>query len=297
MTALLAALAGAALVAGLVLVVAGVTVVDDDARPQRNDRRRFQRQASVRRTSGSGALSRPRIALAVGAGAVAWLLTGWPVAGLIVALTVWGLPIVLSTSRVAAAGIDRVEALEEWTRRLSDVLVVGVGLEQAITATVRTCPAPIESEVSALAARIAARWPTEDALRAFADDLDDATGDLVCAALILGAAKRGDGLARVLQDLAESVAADVRGRRQIEADRAKPRASARMVTLLSIGALVFFGLGGRFFAPYSTPLGQLILLVLLSCYGLLLWWLRRMAEIQPATRILGSQLRGRVGRR
>ena len=44
--------------------------------------------------------------------------------------------------RTAAAAIDRVEAVEEWTRRLSDVLVVGVGLEQAIAATVRTCPAP-----------------------------------------------------------------------------------------------------------------------------------------------------------
>ena len=51
-------------------------------------------------------------------------------------------------------------------------------------------------------------------------------GDLVAANLILGARRRGAGLASVLEGLAESVAADVRARRQVEADRAKPRATA-----------------------------------------------------------------------
>jgi Flp pilus assembly protein TadB len=286
MTALLAALAGAALVAGLVLVVAGVTVVDDDARPQRSDRPRFQRRGSVRRTPGAGALSRPRIALAVGAGAVAWLLTGWPVAGLILALTVWGLPIVLSTSRVAAAGIDRVEALEEWTRRLSDVLVVGVGLEQAITATVRTCPAPIESEVSALAARIAARWPTEDALRAFADDLDDATGDLIAASLILGARRRGPGLARVLVAIADAVAEEVAMRRKVEAERAKPRATARAVTLITLGVVAVGALNGTYLAPYGTPLGQLVLAMITLGFVGALGWMRALTLSTPEPRFL-----------
>ena len=53
----------------------------------------------------------------------------------------------------------------------------------------------------------------------FADDLDDATGDLVAANLILGARRRGGGVASVLESLAESVAADVQARRAIEADR------------------------------------------------------------------------------
>ncbi|MEI2811934.1 MAG: hypothetical protein V9F00_17630 [Nocardioides sp.] len=85
----------------------------------------------------------------------------------------------------------------------------------------------------ACVARLRARWVTEDALRAFADELDDSTGDLVAANLILGARRRGAGLASVLEGLAESVAADVRARRQVEADRAKPRATARWVTLIS----------------------------------------------------------------
>ena len=68
----------------------------------------------------------------------------------------------------------------------------------------------------------------------FADDLDDATGDLVAANLILGARRRGAGLASVLESLAESVADDVRARRAIEADRAKPRTTARWVTIITV---------------------------------------------------------------
>ena len=56
-----------------------------------------------------------------------------------------------------------------------------------------------------LVARLRARWDTEEALRAFADELDDATGDLIAANLILGARRRGAGLASVLEGLAESV--------------------------------------------------------------------------------------------
>ena len=69
-------------------------------------------------------------------------------------------------------------------------------------------------EVGRLVARIRRTLvEPRDALRAFADDLDDATGDLVAAYLILGARRRGAGLASVLQGLAESVAADARALR------------------------------------------------------------------------------------
>ena len=88
------------------------------------------------------------------------------------------------------------------------------------------------------------------ALRALADDLDDATGDLVCAALILGGSA-WDGLARVLQDLAESVSPDVRGRRLIEARPGQTSALRPAWSPFVYRCLVFFGLGGRFFAP--TP--------------------------------------------
>ena len=292
MNTLIAALAGAMIVGGILLGIYGMiprpVPPPRPKGPPRSDRR-------VRWWRGLPAWQRWASIAALLAGLVIMVATGWVIAVPILPAAVLGLPALLMVTS-ADRQIARMDAIAEWTRNLAGVLTAGQGIEAAIQASLRSAPDAIRPEVGRLVGRMRSRWSTEQALRAFADDLDDATGDLVCAALILGAARRGDGLARVLHDLAESVSADVRGRRMIEADRAKPRASARMVTLLSIGALVFFGLGGRFFAPYATPLGQLILLTLLTCYGLLLWWLRRMAEIRPASRFLGSHANREVGR-
>ncbi|WP_246088102.1 type II secretion system F family protein [Nocardioides albertanoniae] len=222
------------------------------------------------------------------AGVLGWLVTGWLLALIIGPAAVIGLPYLLATSP-AKARIARLEALEEWSRSLSGVLTVGAGLEQALIATLRSTPAPIAGEVGRLAARLRARWRTEDALRAFADELDDATGDLVAANLILGSRRRGAGLSAVLDSLAESVAADVRARRQVEADRAKPRATARWVTIISATVLLVLALSGGYVEPYSTPLGQIILTILLAAYAALLVWMRRMAEGRPPPRILGNR--------
>ena len=223
------------------------------------------------------------VGLAVGIGVA--VVTGWLVAILVVPAAAVGLPALLAAPPETGK-IARLEAMAEWTRNLAGVLTVGVGLEQALVATLRSTPEPIKPEVSRLVARLRARWTTEDALREFADELDDATGDLVAAYLILGARRRGSGLASVLQGLAESVAEDVTVRRKIEADRAKPRASARNVTLITIAVLALLTLNGQFMAPYGTTVGQAILAVLLAAYAAALVWMRRMSVGQPLPRFM-----------
>ena len=257
MTALLPALAGALIVAGIIGVAVGLRKVPPRAPAPTKPRPGAGRVASLSR--------RTRILLLAGtaAGLLVAVLTGWVVAVLVVPAAAAGLPVLLSAPP-AAAKIDRLEAMEEWTRSLSGVLTAGVGLEQALIATLRSTPDPIRPEVTKLASRLRARWSTEDALRAFADDLDDATGDVIAANLILGARRRGTGLASVLDALAESVAADVRARREIEADRAKPRATARWVTIITVTVLAFLSLTGNYVAPFGTPLGQVLLAALLS---------------------------------
>ncbi|QLQ10081.1 MAG: type II secretion system F family protein [Nocardioidaceae bacterium] len=283
MIALIPALAGALIVAGIIGIVTGLRSTSTPPR-----------RAPSRRTRPLQDLDRRTRLLLLGSlagGVVAWLATGWTLAIVAVPVAAVGLPMLLSSGS-AAARIERLEAMEEWTRSLSGVLTVGVGLEQALVATLRSTPAPISAEVTRLVARLRARWVTEDALRAFADELDDSTGDLIAANLILGARRRGAGLASVLEGLAESVAADVRARRQVEADRAKPRATARWVTLISAGVLVILALSGTYVAPYRSPLGQVVLVTLLTAYVATLIWMKRMAVGRDLPRFLAPATGG-----
>lgn len=279
MIALVPALAGALIVAGIIGAVLGLRPTPVRVKPASHRVRRLQNLDRTTRMLLLGGL---------GAGVIAWLLTGWMLAVIAVPIATAGLPMLLSAGS-AASRIQRLEAMEEWTRSLSGVLTVGVGLEQALVATLRSTPAAITPEVTRLVARLRARWVTEDALRAFADELDDSTGDLIAANLILGARRRGAGLSSVLEGLAESVAADVRARRQVEADRAKPRATARWVTLISAGVLVILAVSGSYVAPYKSPFGQVILISLLSAYVATLAWMKRMALGRNLPRFLGTQ--------
>ncbi|MER7070665.1 type II secretion system F family protein [Terrabacter sp. NPDC000476] len=290
MTPLIPAVAGALVVAGLLGLVLGLRRRPvGSAAPRRRglpDSRgpRWLPMARVSRRS-------QRLILAgLATGVLAAALTGWVVEILIVPATLAGLPYLLSTPE-SASKIERLEAMEEWTRSLSGILTAGVGLEQALISTLRSTPEEIRPEVTRLASRLRARWSTERALRAFADELDDATGDLVAANLILGARRRGAGVASVLEALAESVAADVRARREIEADRAKPRSTARWVTIITIGVLGVLALTGDYIAPYATPFGQVILVALLSLYVATLIWMKRMAIGESLPRFIGAAAR------
>jgi len=279
-TPLLPALAGGLITIGILGIVVGLRPTAEPPRERHMSRGRV-----------AALTSRTRVLLLLGAGLglLGWAITGWVLALVIAPVAVIGLPALLSAPP-AATQINRLEAMEEWTRSLSGVLTVGIGLEQALVATLRSTPAPINAEVSRLVARLRARWDTETALRVFADELDDATGDLIAANLILGARRRGAGLASVLEGLAESVAADVRARRQVEADRAKARATARWVTLISASVLLVLALSGQYVEPYATAIGQVILVVLLSAYVATLIWMRSMATGKPLPRFLQARL-------
>jgi tight adherence protein B len=227
-----------------------------------------------------------RVLVALSAAGAAWALTGWPALAVAAAGAVLGLPAVVGAESHATAQIERVEAVEEWSRRVADILAIGVGLEQAIQTAARTAPAPIATEAATLGARLAARTPTENALRRFADEVSDPTADLVVAALVLASRRRGPGVATALTALAESVGEEVAARRRIEADRAKPRATARLVTVITVG-IVGVGLLNRGYTePYGTFLGQVVLTATLGFFAAALWWMHSMTRSAPADRLL-----------
>lgn len=275
---LAATLAGGFLAVGLVLAVAAVRGVPVDQNVPSLPRDPARHARISRRTA-------LLLAAGLAAGVLGWLITGWVLLILAGPAAVVVVPTLLS-GREAADRIARVEAMSEWTRSLAGVLTVGLGLKQALEASQRSAPPAIAPEVGRLVARLHARWPTEAAIRAFADDLNDATGDLIAANLLLAARRPGAGLSAILESLADSVAAEVRGRRQVEADRAKPRAAARWTTIISAAVLTILALTGTYTDPYRTPLGQVILVVLLAGYVAVLVWMNRMARGKQPPRLL-----------
>lgn len=283
MTALLAALSGALVAAGLAMFVFWLWPAEPEpARPRRGpslaDRVRRIPARTLWLSAGGGI-----------AGVLIAVVTGWWIAVFFLPVAAVGLP-VLIVGTPEKERIARMEALAEWTRGLAGVLSAGIGLEQALVAMLRSTPPAILPQVRALVGRMQTSWASEDALRAFADDLDDPTGDLVAAYLILGARRRGGSLATVLQSLADSVAEDVASRRQIEAERAKPRATMRWVTIITAGGLGLYALSGGM-AAYGSPLGQLALAAILALYALSMVWMKRMATPKTLPRIIGTAVR------
>ncbi|MEZ0093039.1 type II secretion system F family protein [Streptacidiphilus sp. EB129] len=283
-------LVGVAVVGGLVALVVfwrGTELPEETvaAAPRRTERL----VAGMRRRRLQGGL-------ALTGAAAAWLITGIPLSALLVPAIVFAVPWLLDSTRAHTGRIERLEALAEWTQRLADVLLLGVGLEQAIITSRRTAPAALERGITDLAGRLQSRWSPADALRAFADEFDDATADKVIAALLLRAADRGPGLAGALADLAESVREEVRQRRAIEADRAKHRATVRWLVVIILGVVAFGSLNRSYTAPYSTGLGQLVLALVALAFFAVVWWMRNLASHKPTPRFLEADRRSRTGR-
>lgn len=225
------------------------------------------------------------VALSALVGLVVTITTGWIVALFALPVAALLLPRVLIQPS-SNKEIVRLEALEEWVRALSGVLHAQSGLTGALIATLRSTPAPIYAEVELLVTRLQAQRPTPEALRAFADDLNDPTGDLIASALILGAEQSGAGLIGTLKPLAASVSKEVSVRRAVEADRGGPRQSARVMTLISVIALTVFLTMTEYGQAYADPFGQGILAIILTAYFGCLWWMYRMTQDKPAPRFL-----------
>ena len=95
----------------------------------------------------------------------------------------------------------------------------------------------------------------------------------------------------MLTAVADSVAEEVAMRRRVEAERAKPRTTARAVTLITLGVVAVGALNGTYLAPYGTALGQLVLaLVTLGFVGALAW-MRALTLTTPAARFLTGESR------
>ncbi|WP_206796980.1 type II secretion system F family protein [Amycolatopsis sp. MtRt-6] len=281
MTEFVLTLAGAGAGLGLTLAVLGIHGLEPNDVPAFRRGRRFLTWWSARRRSSA------RWAVACGAGALVWLVSSWPVAGLAIAAAGVFLPWLFGAGKVATERIERLEALEDWLRRLADVLRAGnAGLVGALQSSAHDAPPAISTEITTLGQRLRT-WDVADALLQFADDLDDQIGDAAAAGLCV-AYRQGTGTAELLTTLAKQIAADVAARRDAETERARRRFAARI--LLGLWAVMFVGFAAfgsdSYTSVYSSVGGQLVLAVVLGIVGAAVVWLRRLGVEPPAPRFL-----------
>ncbi|TDE00031.1 type II secretion system F family protein [Jiangella asiatica] len=223
----------------------------------------------------------------IGAGVATLALTRWPVAAIGGGLLVAFWPALFGGAREERGSIARLEGLASWTESLRDTIAGAVGLEQAIPATVYAASPSIQPQLRMLADRLRIRMPMPEALQRFADDLDDASADLVVSALILNARLRGPGLRQVLSSLADSARAELDMRQRVMAGRASTRRSVQIVVAVSLFFMVGLSLLNRdYVEPYSTPVGQIVLGVVILIFAVGFLWMRRLAKFEMPARFL-----------
>jgi Flp pilus assembly protein TadB len=228
---------------------------------------------------------KPLAAIATVVGLGVWLLSGWPVHGLLAAGVVLGLPWVWHPGGSGKVRIGRLEELAQWLQQVASLHAAGIALEQTIAASAPNAPAGLRGPVGQLAARLQVGWRPEDAYHAFAEDLEDGAADHVVMLLLSHARDRGAGLSGALKQLGKQVAEDTAMLRRVDAERASLRAEARWITVILVvlgTAVISSGMA----VPYQNPPGQAVLLIIGAGVVAVLGWMRRIAATAPDPRML-----------
>jgi tight adherence protein B len=228
-----------------------------------------------------------RTAVAALSATLVLVVTGWPVVAVGTVLLVFAWRGLSGGAAEERAAMRRLEGLAAWTESLRDTIAGAAGLEQAIPISIRAAAPMLRPHLRAMVDRLHTRMALPDALRLFADELDDPSADLVVAALILNARLRGPGLRDVLGALAVSAREELDMRRRVEAER---RSTRRSVQIVVITALVFAGLlvvfNPSYVEEYGSWLGQAVLVVVAGLFGAGFAWMRRLARFDKPTRLL-----------
>ncbi|WP_315098013.1 type II secretion system F family protein [uncultured Cellulomonas sp.] len=240
-------------------------------------------------TSGRNLVERlgRRTLVAGGVGLLVLVATSWPVAAVASAALVIAAPSLLGGAKAEREAMARLEGLATWTESLRDTIAGAVGLEQAIPATAYAASPAIRPQLRMVVDRLRVRTPLAVALRRLADDLDDPSADMVVAALILNAKLRGPGLRQVLTSLSESARAELEMRQRVTAGRSATRRSSQIVMVFSVGVIVLLtAINPDYVAPYDSPTGQVVLLVVVACFAGGFFWMKRLSGIDTPQRFL-----------
>ncbi|MGW7241695.1 type II secretion system F family protein [Streptomyces sp. NPDC054804] len=270
---------GVAAGGGLALLILAIRGLP--AKPDHEKQKANERAAELIRFAGQ------RGSLAAIIGLAVLLMTRWAVAGIAAGVLVFFWDKLFGGAAEERAAMKRVEALASWTESLRDTIAGAVGLEQAIPASARASAPILRPHLDALVDRLRSRTPLPDALQHLADEINDASADIIVAALILNARLRGPGLRQVLGALAKSSREEVDMRQRVMAQRASTRRSVQIVVAVSVAFVLGLAVFNRdFVSPYGTAVGQLVLALVCALFALGFWWLRKLSTIETPERFL-----------
>lgn len=229
-----------------------------------------------------------RLAIAGICGIIGGLLTGWPVAAVLIGAAGAAIPAALRRYGIQRRSVDRVEAIAAWADMLRDTMAGAAGLESALVATASMAPLAIRAEARQLAANLT-RQPLRQALREFSDSVADPTCDLVVAALLMAAEHQGRQLGELLGALAVAAREETAMRLRVEAERARIRSDLQIIVLTVVGFMaVLLFVDRAYYAPYDSPTGQLVLAAVSAVFVTAFLLLLRLARGAPAIRLLSS---------
>lgn len=227
--------------------------------------------------------------VAVLAGTVVGVVTGWPVAAVLAGLAAAAAPRLLSGGRDRRQQVARTEAIAAWAESVRDTMAAAAGLEEAIAATAVAPPEPIGREVRRLGERLRHQRLT-DALAAFGAEVNHPSADLVVAALTIAAKMEAADLTGLLSRLAVSIRDDATMRVKIEVSRSRLRTSAKIIVGSVAATIVMLLLLNRaYLDAYDTPVGQLVLVVVGAIFAGGGWLLARMSAIDLPDRFIPRQ--------
>lgn len=281
MMVLLVILTGTITVAGVVLLVLALR----PAPPGQAGKRR--RATLTGQWARIGRRTKALLAFGIAAGLLAAALSGIIVLVVVIPAAVVGLPLLLG--KADTRDRDLLSALEAWARNLAATAETGAfTLREVISISRASAPPALRVPVDRMCNRMNGSWSSAAALRAFADEMDNAWADEVVIYLIQAAEFHAGGLSTALDGLADTLASQVKLRMTIYNERDKPRRT--LVTMTGIIAVVLAGIivfsRTPQLAAYTTPVGQMILTVILGVFLLLLVWAKRQTRTHPEPRIV-----------
>ncbi len=283
------ALAAAVVVGGAVACVARALTVHDPAR----------RTAAATTTGRSRIvegqhLDGQHLAVGVAVGFVVLLATRWPVLAAIAAVLTVMWPRLMHDV-AADAERQRLEGIAKWLEDLRDTLRgSSVGAEEALEQVALRPPQAIADALATFTFRRRQGFRVEDALADLADELDHPTADAAIAAirLVVGGTAGAARLHHTVSTLAGAARDEVRARERVDRTRAIYRSSMKRLVVIALVLVAYLRLAaGDLLDPYSTPVGQVVLMLPMAMWGGCVMWLRSLCKYEaPARyRIIGSE--------